>query len=113
MNEVTYLISAEATFEAAHRHLEGRLHGHHWTVLAWITTDIAGYTPGWGDGLHDDLSSVVVELDQRDLADMIPGGAPSPLVVANWIFERLASRVDGLCEVRVGDGRIMGSKVVG
>jgi 6-pyruvoyl-tetrahydropterin synthase len=101
-----YAVSTTFSFEAAHR-IDGhpkcyRTHGHTWTVTAHVShEDMDKGLPRGGEGLSEVISSLVSELDHRDLDVMLPNVRTTPTAVAAWFFERAAHRYPGLTRVEV------------
>lgn len=81
-----------STFSAAHV-VEGRHCGHNYTV------EVTQVEPNTDIG-HA-LDSILAELHERTLEDMMPGAETSSLGVAAWLMERLALRFPRLTRVSV------------
>jgi hypothetical protein len=81
-----------STFSAAAVE-DGRLSGHNYVVEA---TQVEANAD-----IKHALASLVVELDGRQLEDMMPGADTSAAGVAAWLMERLALRFPRLVRVSV------------
>ena len=92
---------------------EARHHGHHWIVKATVMGDIDPAT-GWprgADGLEEALCELALELDTRNLNDMLPGVRTSAFGVAAAFMERLVGKFPKLSSIEVAcsdgtEGRI-------
>jgi 6-pyruvoyl-tetrahydropterin synthase len=80
------------TFSAAHRS-DGRLCGHNYTVSVTQVEENR-------DIVHA-LASIIAELDERQLEDMMPAATTTPAGIAAWFVERLALRFPRLVRVTV------------
>ena len=89
-----YTATVEASFDAGHLLPEhpqcGRLHGHHYRVLATAEGLMKRTGPPVDiTELHTALTGVSGELDGRNLNEMLPGVVTTPHGIARYIMERL------------------------
>lgn len=98
---------ATAGFDAAHRIPSysycSSPHGHHWDVRVTVTGDLDPKS-GWIRGaehLQAALLALMVEIDNKDLDEMLPGVVSSPLGIASWILDRLALAFPRIVRVTV------------
>jgi 6-pyruvoyltetrahydropterin/6-carboxytetrahydropterin synthase len=96
------------TFEAAHvlPHHAGkcsRMHGHSYRLE--VALDGALQQVGAAQGMIEDFdvvgqvvrAGVIEQLDHTSLNDLLPN--PTAELVALWIWERIAERIEGLAEI--------------
>lgn len=91
-------VTASGQFSSSHQvpgHAKcSHLHGHRWRIAVTITGGIdpeSGYMLK-GDQLMEDVEQLCKELDDEDLALMVPGSPPTPEGLAYAVHERLAMR---------------------
>lgn len=93
-----YLLSAEATFSAAHTipgvHMCERMHGHNWRVRATVKVE-EGDLDRNGMGvdfraIDETLKAIVGEFEHRYLNDLEPFKANAP--TAEWIAKLIAQQ---------------------
>jgi 6-pyruvoyltetrahydropterin/6-carboxytetrahydropterin synthase len=100
-------LDVEFSFAAAHRlpRYEGpcfRLHGHNYRFQVSVEGDVDARTGMIADfGVIKDVvnEEVLVRADHRNLNDVLEN--PTAENIARWIWEVLAPRLPGLCEVRL------------
>jgi 6-pyruvoyltetrahydropterin/6-carboxytetrahydropterin synthase len=104
------LLFKDFSFEAAHRlpnvpdgHKCARLHGHSFHVRVTVTGPV-GKVTGWVMDFADlkvACAPVIDALDHRYLNE-VPGlENPTSEVIAVWIWDRIAPKVDGLSSIEV------------
>jgi 6-pyruvoyl-tetrahydropterin synthase len=107
---VKHFLTARQTFEAAH-HVEshslcGVNHGHRWTIEVSVTGQLDAKKVQLVD--HGDLvaalATIVAELRDRDLNDMLPGVITTPEGLGLYIRERLTLAWPRLSYVRITMG---------
>ena len=100
-------LDVEFYFAAAHRlpRYEGpcfRLHGHNYKFFVTVEGEVDPSTGMIADfGVIKDLVGEVIlsKADHRNLNDVLDN--PTAENIARWIWEVLAPRLPGLCEVRL------------
>ena len=100
-------LDVEFSFAAAHRlpRYEGpcfRLHGHNYRFLVGVEGEVdpaTGMIADFGKIKEVVSEEVLSRADHRNLNDVLDN--PTAENIARWIWEVLAPRVPGLCEVRL------------
>ena len=100
-------LDVEFYFAAAHRlpRYEGpcfRLHGHNYKFFVTVEGDVdprTGMIADFGTIKEVVGEEVLARADHRNLNDVLDN--PTAENIARWIWEVLAPRVPGLCEVRL------------
>ena len=100
-------LDVEFYFSAAHRlpRYEGpcfRLHGHNYKFFVSVEGDVdsrTGMIADFGKIKEVVGEEVLARVDHRNLNDVLDN--PTAENIARWIWEVLAPRVPGLCEVRL------------
>jgi 6-pyruvoyltetrahydropterin/6-carboxytetrahydropterin synthase len=100
-------LDVEFTFAAAHRlpRYEGpcfRLHGHNYRFFVAIEGEVdprSGMVADFGEVKQAVQEHVLARVDHRNLNDLLEN--PTAENIARWIWEALAGRIPGLCEVRL------------
>ena len=100
-------LDVEFHFAAAHRlpRYEGpcfRLHGHNYRFLVGLEGEVdpdTGMIIDFGVVKQAVQEHVLARADHRDLNDVLEN--PTAENIARWIWEALAPRLPGLCEVRL------------
>jgi len=100
-------LDVEFSFAAAHRlpRYEGpcfRLHGHNYKFLVGVEGEVdpaTGMIADFGKIKEVVSEEVLSRADHRNLNDVLDN--PTAENIARWIWEVLAPRVAGLCEVRL------------
>jgi 6-pyruvoyltetrahydropterin/6-carboxytetrahydropterin synthase len=100
-------LDVEFYFAAAHRlpRYEGpcfRLHGHNYKFFVTVEGDVdpkTGMIADFGKIKEVVGEEVLSRADHRNLNDVLDN--PTAENIARWIWEVLAPRVQGLCEVRL------------
>lgn len=103
-------IFKEFTFEAAHRlpnvppeHKCARLHGHSYRVAIHLEGDVdpkTGWVTDFGDITYA-TKPLIAQLDHYYLNEIVGLENPTSEVVAQWIWDRLASLLPHLSQVSV------------
>ncbi len=100
-------LEVEFYFAAAHRlpRYDGpcrRLHGHNYRFVVALEGEVdpgSGMIFDFGDLKKVVQEHVLARVDHRDLNDVLDN--PTAENIARWIWEALAPRLPGLCEVRL------------
>ena len=100
-------LDVEFYFAAAHRlpRYEGpcfRLHGHNYKFFVGVEGEVdpaTGMIADFGKIKEVVAEEVLARADHRNLNDVLDN--PTAENIARWIWEALAPRVPGLCEVRL------------
>jgi 6-pyruvoyl-tetrahydropterin synthase len=87
----------DASHQVAHPARCASLHGHTFTVRVFVRAD--------APQLQDLLSTILYELNDRDLNLMMIGGEPTLSGIARWLAERLVEAFPNLEMIEVEDGR--------
>ncbi len=103
----TMRLDVEFYFAAAHRlpRYEGpcfRLHGHNYKFFVGVEGEVdpaTGMIADFGKIKEVVAEEVLSRADHRNLNDVLDN--PTAENIARWIWEVLAPRVTGLCEVRL------------
>jgi 6-pyruvoyltetrahydropterin/6-carboxytetrahydropterin synthase len=103
----TMRLDVEFYFAAAHRlpRYEGpcfRLHGHNYKFFVGVEGEVdpaTGMIADFGKIKEVVAEEVLARADHRNLNDVLEN--PTAENIARWIWEVLAARVTGLCEVRL------------
>jgi len=100
-------LDVEFAFAAAHRlpRYDGpcfRLHGHNYRFLVALEGEVdprTGMIADFGDVKRAVQEHVLARFDHQNLNDFLEN--PTAENIARWIWEALAPRLAGLCEVRL------------
>jgi 6-pyruvoyl-tetrahydropterin synthase len=104
-------LTAKADFSAGTKRSNGEErhpHGHTYFVEATSVSQLNSVD--WA--LPDKLESIVGELHERNLEDMMRGGSTDLDGIARWILERLMSSVPSIVEVTVTEGGQLGRTAI-
>jgi 6-pyruvoyltetrahydropterin/6-carboxytetrahydropterin synthase len=99
-------------FEAAHflpkvpaGHKCARMHGHSYQIEVAIEGELdseRGWVMDFAD-IDERVSPLVRQLDHQVLNEIDGLGNPTSELLAQWLWERIAPRLAGLCEVVVSE----------
>lgn len=105
---------AKARFDASHTADSCSRHdGHSWKVRAEVKGQLdprTGQARG-SAGLESELTRIVLEIDDGNLDEMMPGANTTPEGVAAWLIERLSPSHPKVTAVEVEMGQYRAARV--